>query len=108
MLRRLYDLIFVISGLWVANLAFALPPGGRPAPGQNRDAAARPAPTPLLARQSRPLATGTSRLAPIVVIDAGHGGYDRGGIPRQRVAEKTINLDVAQRLRAVLGASGYR
>jgi N-acetylmuramoyl-L-alanine amidase len=43
-----------------------------------------------------------------VVIDAGHGGYDRGGIPRQRVAEKTVNLDVAQRLRAVLEANGYR
>ena len=108
MLRRLYNLIFVISGLWIASPAFALSPAGGPALGRSRDAAARATPTPLLARQSRPLATGTSRLAPIVVIDAGHGGYDRGGIPRQRVAEKTINLDVAQRLRAVLEAAGYR
>lgn len=43
-----------------------------------------------------------------VVIDAGHGGHDRGGIPGQRVAEKDMNLDVAQRLRNVLSASGYR
>jgi N-acetylmuramoyl-L-alanine amidase len=43
-----------------------------------------------------------------VVIDAGHGGHDRGGIPGQRVAEKDMTLDVAQRLRSVLGASGYR
>src|SRR5215208_4394179 len=43
-----------------------------------------------------------------VVIDAGHGGYDRGGIPGQRVSEKDVNLDVAQRLRNVLAASGYR
>jgi N-acetylmuramoyl-L-alanine amidase len=43
-----------------------------------------------------------------VVIDAGHGGYDRGGIPGQRVSEKDMNLDVAQRLRNVLAASGYR
>ena len=43
-----------------------------------------------------------------VVIDAGHGGHDRGGIPGQRIAEKDINLDVAQRLRNVLSSKGYR
>jgi N-acetylmuramoyl-L-alanine amidase len=43
-----------------------------------------------------------------VVIDAGHGGYDRGGIPGQRVSEKEMTLDVARRLRSVLQASGYR
>jgi N-acetylmuramoyl-L-alanine amidase len=43
-----------------------------------------------------------------VVIDAGHGGHDRGGIPGQRIAEKDMTLDVAQRLRNVLSASGYR
>ena len=43
-----------------------------------------------------------------VVIDAGHGGHDRGGIPGQRIAEKVMTLDVAQRLRNVLEASGYR
>ena len=42
-----------------------------------------------------------------VVIDAGHGGHDRGGIPGQRIAEKEMTLDVAQRLRNVLAASGY-
>jgi N-acetylmuramoyl-L-alanine amidase len=43
-----------------------------------------------------------------VVIDAGHGGFDRGGIPGQRVAESVMTLDVAQRLRSLLQASGYR
>jgi N-acetylmuramoyl-L-alanine amidase len=43
-----------------------------------------------------------------VVIDAGHGGHDRGGIAGQRVDEKTMNLDVAQRLKAVLQSYGYR
>ena len=43
-----------------------------------------------------------------VVIDAGHGGYDRGGIPGQSVSEKDMTLDVAQRLKSVLAASGYR
>ena len=50
----------------------------------------------------------SARPSTIVVIDAGHGGFDRGGIPGQRVAEKTMTLDVALRLRQVLQASGYR
>jgi len=43
-----------------------------------------------------------------VVIDAGHGGHDRGGIPGQRVSEKEMTLDVAQRLKKALAAGGYR
>ena len=42
-----------------------------------------------------------------VVIDAGHGGHDRGGIPGQKVAEKDMTLDVALRLRNILSANGY-
>ena len=42
-----------------------------------------------------------------VVIDAGHGGHDRGGIPGQRVAEKDMTLDVALRLQNILSANGY-
>ncbi len=43
-----------------------------------------------------------------VVIDPGHGGFDRGGIPGQRVAEKTMALEVAQRLGKKLRSAGYR
>ncbi len=43
-----------------------------------------------------------------VVLDAGHGGFDRGGIPHQSVAEKTMTLDVAERVRKILRAAGYR
>jgi N-acetylmuramoyl-L-alanine amidase len=43
-----------------------------------------------------------------VVIDAGHGGHDRGGIPGQRIPEKDMTLDVAQRLKKVLASNGYR
>ncbi len=43
-----------------------------------------------------------------VVIDAGHGGFDRGGIPGQRVPEKVMALDVAQRLEKRLRQAGYR
>jgi N-acetylmuramoyl-L-alanine amidase len=48
------------------------------------------------------------RPSTVVVIDAGHGGFDRGGIPRQQVAEKIMTLDVALRLRSLLEKSGYR
>jgi N-acetylmuramoyl-L-alanine amidase len=58
------------------------------------------------AQRSRTAGSSSSPIT--VVIDAGHGGHDRGGIPGQRVAEKDMTLDVAQRLRNVLSASGYR
>ncbi len=43
-----------------------------------------------------------------VVVDAGHGGQDRGGAPGQRVAEKPYTLDVALRLASTLRANGIR
>ena len=46
--------------------------------------------------------------ADVVVIDPGHGGFDRGGIPGQRVPEKDMALDVALRLRRKLQAAGYK
>src|SRR5216110_1168885 len=61
----------------------------------------------LLACGNSHAASGDNSGLAAVVIDAGHGGHDRGGIPGQRVAEKVMTLDVAQRLRNVLEASGY-
>lgn len=43
-----------------------------------------------------------------VVIDAGHGGHDRGGIPGQRVSEKVLALDVARRVNVLLKERGVR
>lgn len=43
-----------------------------------------------------------------IVLDAGHGGFDRGGVPGQRISEKDKTLDVAQRLKRILQAEGYR
>jgi N-acetylmuramoyl-L-alanine amidase len=43
-----------------------------------------------------------------VVVDAGHGGIDRGGAPGQRVPEKPYTLDVALRLATTLRANGFR
>jgi N-acetylmuramoyl-L-alanine amidase len=61
-----------------------------------------------LAYDSSPAAETSREPSTTVVIDAGHGGYDHGGIPGQRIPEKEMTLDVAQRLRGLLAASGYR
>lgn len=71
-------------------------------------AVVRPSTTARVARPTRSAASQAPRQSTTVVIDAGHGGFDRGGIPRQRVPESMMNLDVAQRLKAVLQVSGYR
>ena len=42
----------------------------------------------------------------IVVIDPGHGGSDRGGIPGQKLAEKVLTLDTGKRLAKILLANG--
>jgi len=43
-----------------------------------------------------------------IVIDAGHGGFDQGGIPGQRVLEKNMTLDVALKLKPILEKAGYK
>ena len=43
-----------------------------------------------------------------VVIDPGHGGWDRGGIPSQIVPEKMMALDTALRLQKILEGAGLR
>jgi N-acetylmuramoyl-L-alanine amidase len=43
-----------------------------------------------------------------VVIDPGHGGFDRGGIPGQSVPEKMVALDTALRLQKLLERAGLR
>jgi N-acetylmuramoyl-L-alanine amidase len=53
--------------------------------------------------------TGSGALAArTIVIDAGHGGHDRGGVPGVRYAEKIYALDVAKRLQSRLRSAGYR
>jgi N-acetylmuramoyl-L-alanine amidase len=43
-----------------------------------------------------------------VVVDAGHGGIDRGGQPGQKNQEKIYTLAVSQRLAARLRGAGFR
>lgn len=45
----------------------------------------------------------------VIALDAGHGGYDGGAVGRvSGTAEKGLNLDVTQRLKAILEAQGAR
>jgi N-acetylmuramoyl-L-alanine amidase len=43
-----------------------------------------------------------------VVVDAGHGGHDRGGIPSNIIPEKGVALDTARRLKNYLQQAGLR
>lgn len=107
MRRHLSAFIFAAS-FSVATIALALP---SPVDMSKRRAAthSQPRSTPPPVPSSIPqVSTQSFADSTTVVIDAGHGGFDRGGIPGQRVAEKTMTLDVAQRLKVVLAAQGYR
>ena len=111
MRRCLLPLIFLIGALSVATLTHALPPPDQLAAREKQNVGPQntPSSTPV-ASVTRTSNASISESDPstTVVIDAGHGGFDRGGIPGQRVPEKTMTLDVAQRLKAVLAAYGYR
>lgn len=52
------------------------------------------------------MAVGSIAHPGIVVIDPGHGGQDRGGIPGQKLAEKVFTLDTGKRLARILRARG--
>lgn len=45
--------------------------------------------------------------APLVLVDAGHGGHDGGAVAND-ITEKNLALDIARRLRRELEASGLR
>jgi N-acetylmuramoyl-L-alanine amidase len=104
------QLLLLAGAFAIANSAHALPaPSTLNARERRAIAPARPTPTPVVRTTTRTVvAPEGQRPSTTVIIDAGHGGFDRGGIPRQRVPESMMNLDVALRLRSVLQASGYR
>jgi N-acetylmuramoyl-L-alanine amidase len=53
-------------------------------------------------------ATASSASAATVVLDAGHGGHDPGGIPGQRYIEKHAALRITKLVQARLKAAGHR
>ncbi len=103
---RRFVLTLALAGSFIATAVCGLPAPGSHSAREKRAVAPRATPTPV-ARSGAVVPEG-DRPSTTVVIDAGHGGFDRGGIPGQRVPEKTMTLDVAQQLKAVLTAYGYR
>lgn len=55
------------------------------------------------------LETGDSRLHTFhtIVLDPGHGGYDTGARAKKGMHEKSLTLDVAQRLKPLLEKEGF-
>src|SRR6266576_3321318 len=104
---RKYFLSLLVAAPFIAPAVYGLPAPSSLSSREKRSVTPRATPTPVAQRRAVAVAE-ADRPSTVVVIDAGHGGFDRGGIPGQRVAEKTMTLDVAQRLEEVLTAYGYR
>lgn len=45
--------------------------------------------------------------APVIIIDAGHGGEDSGAVGRSGVYEKDLNLAISMELGSILSEEGY-
>jgi len=103
---RKFVFSLALIGSLITTAVYGLPAPSSLSAREKRDVAPRATPTPRPQTRAVVVPEG-SRPSTVVVIDAGHGGFDRGGIPGQRVPEKTMNLDVAQRLKALLTAYGY-
>ena len=111
MRKTLPILTLLIVGMAIVPDAHALPAPSQLSAREHRVNTPRATPTPVQAvavQQRRAAVPEGKRPSTVVVIDAGHGGFDRGGISGQRVDEKTMNLDVALRLQSVLQSYGYR
>jgi N-acetylmuramoyl-L-alanine amidase len=57
-------------------------------------------------QQPRPVFSTGSEL-PILVLDAGHGGFDGGAVGADGTMEQDINLSIAYRVQALCGLFGY-
>jgi N-acetylmuramoyl-L-alanine amidase len=106
-MRKYLNFSFLLAGSFIATAVCGLPAPSSLSEREKRAVAPRATPPPRAQARAVVVPEG-NRPTTTVVIDAGHGGFDRGGIPRQRVPESVMNLDVAQRLKAVLTAYGYR
>lgn len=58
-------------------------------------------------RLSTPAANTDISPLPVIVIDAGHGGFDGGAVGGDGTLEKDLNLDIARILSELLRVSGY-
>ena len=49
-----------------------------------------------------------SRNLPVIIIDAGHGGFDGGAVAADGTLEKDLNLSIAKDLQALLSPLGFQ
>ena len=109
MRNRTFILISFLAAVSITPAAWALPAPSSLSSREHRvNGPPTPRATPQPVMQRRAAGSEAPRQSTTVVIDAGHGGHDRGGIAGQRVSESMMTLDVALRLKAILQASGYR
>lgn len=61
----------------------------------------------LSGRPREASAAATQDNSRVVIVDAGHGGFDGGAVGMSGTLEKDVNLAVAQKLRDMLTEAGY-
>ena len=44
----------------------------------------------------------------LIVLDAGHGGFDPGAVGKNNVQEKEVNLEIVKRLESILKSHGFK
>lgn len=98
--RQTLPQCFGITLLLALFLALLAPPNANAKSKRNKSKRSRAVRTVLKSAPATPFST--------VVIDAGHGGFDRGGIRQNLLPEKDVALDVAQRLQKSLRKSGLK
>ena len=91
---------FRITLLLALFLGLLAPPDASAKPRRNKSKRSKAVRRVLKSAPATPFST--------VVIDAGHGGFDRGGIRQNLLPEKDVALDVAQRLQKSLHKSGLK
>lgn len=61
----------------------------------------------ILSREAA-LTVGNTQKAPLILVDAGHGGADPGMVGVDGLEEKGLNLAIAKKLQEILKKKGYR
>jgi len=95
--RLIFPLVALFATLWLAAQTTVTPASNQPPPN------ATPA-TPPVTASSAPAV----ERAPLVMIDAAHGGAESGAILNPAVVEKDVTLAIARRLRQELGVRGVQ
>lgn len=64
--------------------------------------------TAISVKYNAPAMSDTVIERPVIIIDAGHGGFDGGAVANDGTVEKDINLNIALGVSALLKQSGFK